>query len=78
MGLYSPILKEYWNEMLLVLENNKNSVLFKTKLIRFIKNSVINENDVLSFLNNNIENMSSTELKNIEVSLNYLNKFRNR
>ena len=78
LEIYSKILKVYWHDFLSVFDNNITSSQFKTKIVKYIKTSMINENDVLTFLNNNIEDMGETELKNIELSLNYLNRFRNK
>jgi 5'-3' exonuclease len=78
LGLKSKILKNYCNDFVNVLQEKFNSTVFKIKLIKSIKKSVINKDEVLTFLNNNIEDMSENELKNIEISLDYLNKFRNR
>lgn len=78
MGLYSQILKTYWKDFMDVLNNNMDSIQFKTRIVKYIKNRVIDEKAVLIFLNDNIEDMTEKELSNIEVSLIYLNKFRNR
>ena len=78
LGLESKILKNYWNEFINIFQENFNSTTFKVKLIKSIKNSLINRDEVLTFLNSNIEDMSENELKNIEVSLDYMNRFRNR
>ena len=78
LGIFSTILKLYWNEFLDVLNTNKNSTLLKTKIIKNIKNNSINVNNVLIFLNTNTADLSSSELKNIENNLNNLNKYRNK
>ena len=78
LGLFSTILKVYWDEFLEVLNTNTNSTLFKTKIIKNIKNNSLNVNNILTFLNTNIENMSKYELTNIEKNLKNLNKYRNK
>ena len=78
LGLFSTILKFYWNDFLDVFNDKKNSTLFKIKTIKHIKNSLINVNNVLIFLNNNIEDMTTDDLKNIEKNLNNINKYRNK
>ena len=78
LKLHSNILKIYWNDFLEVLNTNKNSTLFKIKIIKHIKNNVININNVLIFLNTHIEDISSNELINIEKNLNNLNKYKNK
>lgn len=74
----SSILNIFWNEFIEIFNedvDNTKSKIFKQIFIKFVKEKKIFNIDVLNFLTNNISNISKYELNNINISIDYLNKF---
>lgn len=81
INYYSNIMLEYWDKFIKILHltNEKeiisNSESLKSDINNFIRKKKINLKSVNNFLRNNIEDITDEELKNANISLEYLNSF---
>jgi hypothetical protein len=84
-NFYSNIMLEYWDEFIQILKTPFNtdnlskisieSENFKNTINKFIRTKKFNIKNIIKFLKNHIQDISTEELKNSEITFEYLNTF---
>jgi len=82
---YSNIILEQWDYFIEILKeneyktdnDNKNIMVnkFKIKINHLVREKKFNTKNIIKFLKNNIENLNQEEIKNIQITFEYLNTF---
>ncbi len=84
-NFYSNIMLEYWDEFIQILKTPFNTdnlskisietENFKNTINKFIRTKKFNIKNIIKFLKNHIQDISTEELKNSEITFEYLNSF---
>ncbi len=80
-NFYSNIMLEFWDEFILILKQElesieiKLSIDFKNKLNSYIRTKKFNIKNIVKFLKNYVQDITEQEIKNAEITFEYLNTF---
>ncbi len=85
-NFYSNIMLEYWDDFISILKieyisDSSNKLIFdfstefKTKINNFIRTKKFQIKNIIKFLKNNIKDITEEELKNSQITFEYLNTF---
>lgn len=80
-NFYSNIMLEFWDEFIVILNQGLQlidtnlSISFKNKLNSFIRIKKFNLKNIVRFLKNYVQDITEQEIKNAEITFEYLNTF---
>ena len=72
---------EYWDKFIMLLQlNDEKDILIKSEMFKFdinnyVRNKKINIKNINKFFRNNIADITESEIKNANISIEYLNSF---
>lgn len=80
-NFYSNIMLEFWDDFITILKQGlelietKLSLNFKNNLNNYIRTKKFNIKDIVRFLKNYVQDITELEIKNAEITFEYLNTF---